>query len=197
MSIPTRGTVPAAFLLLVALSGCGGGGSGTQEELVDDGVEGQPDDPIAADDCLIGDWMLDVADYGAQAEGYLTGLGIPITEFAMDGSGLLFFTAEGSMQVQVDLVTSGVLVAGDSLVPISVPSTYHASGTWSRPDADVDAIDIEDAVEEGGVGDDQLPIPLFDFAENPRVHIICENEGEQLRLQGADAPISSVWIRTN
>ena len=195
MNIATFTALPAGLLLLVALTGCGGS-SEPQEEFIDDGSEGQPDDPIAADDCLVGDWLLDVADYGAQSETYLTGLGIPITDFAMDGSGLLFFTADGSMEVQVELITTGVLHGDDTAVPISVPSEYHASGTWSRPDSDVDAIDIENATETTSGADDSAAVPLFDFAANPRVYVICENDGEQLRLQGADAPIASVWTRT-
>lgn len=194
MAMPARALAPSV-LLLFALTACGGGGSGDQEEFIDDGAEGQPDDAIAADDCLIGDWLLDVADYGAQSEGYVTGLGIPITEFGMDGSGLLFFAADGSMQVNVGLTTSGVLVADEARVPISVPSSYHATGTWSRPDADVDAIDIEDVTAESGASDESVPVPMFDFEANPRVFITCE--ADMLILQGADAPISSVWTRTN
>jgi hypothetical protein len=194
MTMPARALAPS-LLLLVALTACGGGGgSGEQEEFVDDGVEGQPDDAIAADDCLIGDWILDVADYGARSSDYVTGLGIPITEFAMDGGGLLFFAADGSMQMNVDLTTSGVLVAGDARVPISVPSSYHATGTWSRPEAEVDAINIEDVTEEGTPTSDEVPVPMFDFAANPRVFITCEPD--LLILQGADAPISSFWTRT-
>lgn len=196
MTARTRIALPAIFLLLLVLTGCGGAGSGPQDEFVDDGAEGQPDDPIAADDCLIGDWILDVADYSSQSEAYLVGEGIPITDFGMDGGGLLFFTADGSMQVNVELVTSGTLVAGDAMVPISVPSRYNASGTWSRPESDVDAINI-DVTEDSDAGDETVQVPLLDFAANPRVFIMCENDGDQLRLQGADAPISSVWTRTN
>ena len=126
------------------------------------------------------------------------GRGIPITDFAMDGGGLLFFSAEGSVQVNVDLVTSGTLVAGDSLVPISVPSHYDASGTWSRPESDVDAINIENVTEDLGEGDETVPVPsVFDFAANPRVFVQCDEETDSINLQGADAPLSSWWVRTN
>jgi hypothetical protein len=195
MKLITLPGAVAGIALIAALTGCSGGAP--QEEHVDDGAEGQPDDAIAADDCLIGDWMLDVADYGSQSEAYLVGRGIPITDFAMDGSGLLFFTADGSMQVNVDLVTSGTLVAGDSLVPISVPSHYNASGTWSRPESDVDAINIENVTEDVTAGDETVQVPLLNFADNPRVFIQCDEATDSINLQGADAPLSSWWVRTN
>ncbi len=184
----------AGITLLAALAGCSGGAP--QEELVEDGTEGQADDPIAADDCLIGDWLLDVADYGSQSEAYLLGNNIPITDFAMDGGGILAFTADGSMQVTVNLVTTGTLVAGDTMVPISVPSHYDASGTWSRPESDVDAINIEDVTEDASAGDDSVQVPLMDFAANPRVFVQCDEETDSIQLQGAEAPFSSWWVRT-
>jgi hypothetical protein len=199
MTVTARAAAPAALLLLFALTGCGGAGSGEQEEHIDDGVEGQPDDPIAADDCLVGDWLLDVADYGAQSEAYLTGLGIPITDFAMDGSGFLAFGADGTVGVSIGLTTTGVLHGDDVAVPISVPGEYTANGTWSRPDADVDAIDIDVATQETDAGDAtagevSIPIPMLNFESNSRAFVICD--GDSLTLQGADAPFGSLWTRT-
>lgn len=177
------------------LTGCGGG-SAPQEPRDDEVVEGQPDDPIQSDDCLLGDWLLDVADYGAHSEDYLTSSGIPITEFAMDGSGFLTFGADGAVAMNIDLTTTGVLVAGDTRVPITVPSHYGGSGTWSRPQAEVDAIDIADWSAQGAdaAPDSDVPVPLPDFASDPRVFVQCFED--QLILQGADAPFGSSWTRT-
>ncbi|HTL40713.1 MAG TPA: hypothetical protein VL294_04510 [Pseudolysinimonas sp.] len=196
MAITVRPAVlGAAFLLLGFLTGCAGGGT-PQEAREDDVVEGQPDDAIQPDDCLIGEWLLDVDDYGAQSEAYLTGLGIPITEFAMDGGGILAFGMDGTVALNIDLTTTGVLVAGDSMVPISAPSHYGGSGIWSRPDADVDAVDITEWVtpSSAAAADSDVQVPLPDFAADPRVFVQCS--GDQLILQGAEAPFGSSWTRT-
>jgi hypothetical protein len=181
MTVTARAAAPAALLLLFALTGCGGAGSGEQEEHIDDGVEGQPDDPIAADDCLVGDWLLDVADYGAQSEAYLTGLGIPITDFAMDGSGFLAFGADGTVGVSIGLTTTGVLHGDDVAVPISVPGEYTVA---------TQETDAGDAT----AGEVSIPIPMLDFESNSRAFVICD--GDSLTLQGADAPFGSLWTRT-
>jgi hypothetical protein len=194
MTASARAAAPAAALLLLVLTACGGAGSGTQEELVDDGVEGQPDDPIAAEDCLIGDWLLDVEELARQSGDYLVGLSIPITDYAMDGGGILTFGADGAMAVNIDVTTTGVLHGDDVAVPITVPSHYNASGTWSRPDADVDAIDIENATEETSSGDESLPLPLFDFESNPHAFVVCD--GDFLSVQGEGSPFGTVWTRT-
>jgi hypothetical protein len=193
MTVTARSAVPATVLLLFALTGCGGAGSGEQEELVDDGVEGQPGDAISAEDCLVGDWLLDVEDFARQSNGYLVSRDIPITDYAMDGGGILAFGADGTIAVNIDLTTSGVLHGDDVAVPITVPSHYNASGTWSRPDADVDAIDI-DATEETSEADESLPVPLLDFESNPHAFVVCD--GDFLSLQGEGAPFGSVWTRT-
>jgi len=193
MTASTRTAAPAAALLLLALTACGGADSGTQEESIDDGTEGQPDDPIGTEDCLIGDWLLDVEDLARQSEDYLVGLSIPITDYAMDGGGILTFGADGTMAVNIDLTTAGVLHGDDVAVPISVPSHYNASGTWSRPDADVDAIDIV-ATEETSTGDESLPVPLFDFENNPHAFVVCD--GDFLSVQGEGSPFGTVWTRT-
>ncbi len=53
------------------------------------------------EDCLVGGpWMLDLVDYAEQAEQYMQGLGIPITDFVMDGSQTVQFTADGLMSVE-------------------------------------------------------------------------------------------------
>ncbi|MBN9606450.1 MAG: hypothetical protein J0G30_07550 [Actinomycetales bacterium] len=187
----------AGLALATALVGCSGGGE-PQEDFVPGGGDGQPDDPIAADDCLIGDWLLDVEDYRAQAEAYLLGLGIPISDFAMDGTGILAVAGDGTIQVNVDLTTSTTL-AGQ--VAVSVPSSYTASGTWSRPESDVDAIRLEGFPEAGAV-EGEVPIPVLDYSGTPRVTVMCDDLGDDdqagtVRLQEESAPISALWVRTN
>ena len=86
----------------------------------------------AEDACIVGTWQLDVADYAAQAEYYLTSNGVPITAFNMTGAGTIQFTADGLVSTDVSLITSGTIVAGDTSVPISVPSVYTATGDWSE-----------------------------------------------------------------
>jgi len=89
------GTV--ALLLLAGCSAPAPGDSG------DDGSGGGD----AETPCIVGTWQLDVADYAAQSEAYVLGLGLPITGFAMEGSGTITFTEDGLVATEVALETSG------------------------------------------------------------------------------------------
>ena len=118
-------------------------------------------DPIAADDCLIGDWMLDVADYGAQSRGLPDRTRHPDHRLR-DGRHRAAVLHRRTVRCRStsDLVTSGTIVAGDAVVPISVPSHYGASGTWSRPESEVDAIDHRGLRPRSSMRrDDSVPVP--------------------------------------
>jgi hypothetical protein len=179
-------TIVIGSAALLLLAGCSAGtpsGSGGD-------ATPNPDDP-----CVVGTWYLDVADYAAQSEAYLVGTGIPITDFAMDGSGTITFTADGLVSTNVDLTTSGTLVAGDAVVPVNQQSAYSGSGDWSAG-ADADTIDL---ANWANVPDPAVPVdpdaatPAIDYTDIPTVSAACS--AHDLTLQGPDAPLSAHWTR--
>jgi hypothetical protein len=164
---------------------------------------GSDPDPVTPDDpgsdetpCVVGTWQLDVPDYGAQSEAYLVGIGIPITEFDMTGAGTIQFTPDGLVATDISLTTTGVLVAGDVAVPISVPSAYTATGDWSTG-SDGDTIDLANwaSVPDPDVPIDPEapPIPTIDYTDVESVTADCTADG--LVLQAPGAPLGALWHR--
>jgi hypothetical protein len=173
-----------ALLLLAGCTAPGGSPAGPTDAAPD------PDAP-----CIVGTWYLDVADYATQSEAYLVGTGIPITDFAMDGSGTITFTADGLVATTVDLTTSGTLVAGDVSVPVNQRSAYAGSGDWSEG-AEPDTIDLANwaNVPEDGVDvDPDVATPAIDYTGIPSVSASCS--AHDLTLQGPEAPLSAHWTR--
>ncbi len=155
-----------------------------------------PEEPATDSPCVVGEWQLDVSDYAQQSEGYLTGLAIPITEFAMVGDGSIVFTSDGLVSTDISLTTTGVLVAGDVAVPIDVPSHYTATGDWS-PGTEPDAIDLANwstvPDPDVPVTPDAPPVPAIDYSDVPSVLADCS--ADTLVLAAPDAPVTSVWHR--
>lgn len=180
-------TIVAGTAALLLLAGCSASGPSASG-----GSGGEPD---ADDPCVVGTWYLDVADYAAQSEAFLTETGVPITDFAMDGSGTITFTADGLVATDIDLTTTGTLVAGDVSVPVSQQSAYTGSGDWSLG-ADPDTIDL---ANWANVPDPAVPVdpeaaaPAIDYTDIPTVSADCS--ANDLTLQGPDAPLSAHWTR--
>lgn len=183
----TLAVLPIAALLLV---GC----APPQEPRPDpDVTDPRPPGVVEEEDCVVGSWALDVAAYEAESEAYLTGLGIPITDFAMSGAGSIIFTSDGLVSTDIALVTSGTLVAGDQLIPISVPSTYTAAGDWSR--TDIEAIQLDNWLKvetDEGVPPD-VDIPALDVTQLTDVDAFCSSDS--LYLAGPGAPLGAQWRR--
>lgn len=175
---------PAALLLL---AGCS---AGTPTPI------NPEDDPSVELPCIVGTWQLNVADYAAQSEDFVLGLGLPIEEFAMDGSGTITFTPDGLVTSAVDLTTTGTIVAGDTRVPLNQRSAYSGTGDWAAGDVD-DTIDLTNwanVYADGAVEDAaEDPIPAIDYTDIPTVTAICTEH--DLVLQGPDAPLSALWHR--
>jgi hypothetical protein len=149
-----------------------------------------PDDP-----CVVGTWYLDVADYATQSEAFLVDTGIPITDFAMDGSGTIAFTADGLVATNIDLTTTGTLVAGENRIPVNQRSAYTGSGDWSVG-ADADTIDLANwanVPEPGTEADAEAATPAIDYTDIPTVTASCS--AHDLTLRGPDAPLSAHWTR--
>jgi len=178
-----------------SLVGCSGGGGPPEAEAESEGE--RPDVPSDAESpCVVGEWQLDVSDYSVQAEAYVLGLGIPIENFAMTGSGAIQFAADGLVATDVDLTTTGTIVAGDTRVPLNQRSAYTASGDWSQADDDA-ALDLANwsNVPDPDVPVDPAapPIPAIDYTDIPSVSVECS--ADTLVLQGPGAPLSALWHR--
>lgn len=146
--------------------------------------------------CIVGTWTLDVADYAAQSEEYVLGLGLPIEGFAMDGAGTITFTADGLVAADIALETSGTIVAGETRVPFTQPSVYSSSGDWASG-SDPDTIDVTNWANipdaEVPVDPESPEVPTIDFTDIPTVDAPCT--ASTLSLQAPGAPIAANWVR--
>jgi hypothetical protein len=173
-------------MALLVLAGCSAGPATSP-----------PDgDPTAEAPCIVGTWQLDVADYAAQSEAFVLGLGLPIADFGMTGAGSITFTADGLVATDIDLTTTGTIVAGETRVPLNQRSAYTGSGDWATG-ADADTIDLANWANlpnaDVPVDPAAPPIPAIDYTDIPTVSASCgEND---LVLQGPDAPLSALWHR--
>lgn len=152
--------------------------------------------PSAEQPCLVGTWQLDVPDYAAQSEAFVLGLGLPIEGFAMTGAGTITFTADGLVATDIDLRTTGTIVADDTRVPLDQPSSYTGSGDWATG-ADPDTVDLANwaNVPDPDVpfDPDAPPVPTIDYTDIPTVSAVCT--ADDLVLQGPGAPLSALWHR--
>ena len=181
--------VLVAFLAAASLGGC----APVSEPDRDASGDGSPKD---GDPCVVGSWNLDVADYAAQSEAYVLGLGIPVEGFAMEGAGTIRFTADGLVATDIDVTTTGTIVAGDTRVPLNSRSGYSASGEWSSGDADssINLANWSNVPDPGIPIDPAAPsIPAIDYTDVPAISARCTEN--TLVLQGPDAPLSARWTR--
>lgn len=144
-------------------------------------------------DCVVGTWTLDVPAYAAESEAYVVGLGIPITGFAMTGGGEMTFTDDGLVAVDIALQTTGTIVAGDANVPIDVPSTYTATGDWSRTDLEMLRFDNwANVVIDDGIPP-EVDLPGLDVTQLADVEAQCTSDS--LYIAGPGVPIGALWTR--
>lgn len=111
----------------------------------------------------------------------------------MSGGGKLTFTPDGLVSADVGLRTSGTIVAGDQRVPVDVPSTYSATGDWSRTgDESLQFDNWAKVVEDEGVPPD-VDLPALDVTQLTDVEAQCS--ADSLYLAGPGAPIGALWTR--
>ncbi len=180
---------------ICALTACGSPGGDPPTPAEPDPAVGGAPSPTETP-CIVGTWQLDVADYEAQSEGYVLGLGLPISEFAMSGAGTIQFTADGLVVTDIDLTTTGTIVAGDTRVPLNTRSAYTGSGDWSGSNDD-ETIDLANwaTVPNPDVPVDPAApdLPAVDYTDIPTVLAACS--ANSLILQGPDAPLAAMWSR--
>lgn len=146
--------------------------------------------------CVVGEWQLDVAMYRADSEAYVLGLPLPIEGFDMTGVGFITFTPDGLVTTDVDLTSSGTIVAGETRVPFSTPSRYAASGDWSLggDGATIDLANWSSDVDHDVLADPSAPgVPAIDYTDIPSVTSQCSET--ELHLVVPGAPLSTTWYR--
>lgn len=198
MSGGMRGPALASGVLLgaLALAGCGGpapsgepAGEASDEAPVED-----PGDPLA--DCLAGTWQLDTADYLAQSTAYLEGLGIPLDSLTVEGGQQLTFAADDYFSQSTDLTWTATLMG----YTVTVPSESVGEATWSVDDGSLAItdwnwlIDPSEAAPPSGLpaGAEVPDLPSFSLEGLVQADMAC---GDTITLQGADAPLSGVFVR--
>ncbi len=175
------------------LSACSPGSPGPDPDAVDP-APGVSD----GSDCFTGSpWSLNLVDYAAQAESFMTGLGIPITDFAMSGSQTVQFTTDGLMAVETDITSTGTLqVPGVGPLPISVHSGAGGSGDWALNSAGFMDITNWSATSADPAPVDPLTdvdIPVLDFSVIPTVGVTCQPG--LLSLTAPDSPFVPLFSR--
>lgn len=148
------------------------------------------------DPCIVGVWTLDVEAYRAVSEEYLLGLPLPIEGFDMTGFGTLTFTADGLVTTDVDLTSTGTIVAGDTRVPFNTPGRYMASGDWALG-SDGTTIDLANWSTDLGGADPLEPespgAPPIDFTDIPHIASTCTEHELELSVTGA--PFPTRWYK--
>lgn len=197
--MPRRLCRSAAARLLVtgavaalALTACAPPGGTTPE--VDPGSGAGGEGSGAEQPCFVGNWALDLDRYATDSELYMTGLGIPIQDFAMTGAGIAQFGSDGAADITIEVVSTGTIVVPDASIPVSVPSGYHGAGSWA-PRSESDHFDLVDFSEESTATPTEggAELPAITFAGPSGVEFACV--GDTLFLQGPDGVIPSYWNR--
>lgn len=142
--------------------------------------------------CMVGQWALDVDDYGAQSTEWIVSLGVPLDHLTLSGSQTLTITHE--------LFGIGTDMHADASVmgqPIATTTQYAGSGEWWWDGEGSPTITITDwAYTVDPPWTDPAapaPPPLFDPAGGEP--IITDCDGDSLSLRGADAPLTGNFTR--
>lgn len=176
-------TVPVVFAIAVLgiglLAGC------TSSSVSDPAVP----DTVGTQDCVVGTWNLDINAFAADSEAFLLSTGMPLESFVMDGSGKLTFTDDGLVSADVGLDTS--VVAGG--VAINAPSNYRATGDWSRTSDSELRFDNWARVGDEPDIPPEVELPELDLTQ--LVDVTAECSGDNLFLQGSEAPFGAHWTK--
>ncbi len=162
--------------------------------------DSDPVDPGPPDadgsECFTGaPWSLNLDDYAAQAESYMAGLGIPISDFVMSGSQTVQFTTDGLMAVETDITSTGVLQLPDGPFPVNVHSGTGGSGDWSLGSTGFMDITNWSTTEADPAPADptDVDVPVPDFSVIPTVGVTCQPG--LLSLTAPDSPFVPLFSR--
>jgi len=186
--------VAAALAAVALLAGCSAASSDTAPD--PDAVDPVPPAIDDVSDCLTGaPWSLNLSDYADQAQTYMVGLGIPISEFSMSGSQTVQFTGDGLMSVLTDVTSEGTLdVPGVGPFPLSVHSDLGGSGDWSLDDSGM--MTIQNWASLGSSEADPTTgaeVPVLDFSTIDAVGVTCQPG--LLSLTAPDSPFVPLFTR--
>lgn len=195
MNRPVTTALTASLLAIVAVTTLAACSAPTTPDSAPDPTSSSADGGADAP-CVVGLWQLDVADYAAQMGAYLVNVGVPMTNFAATGDGTVEFTLDGLATTDIDLTSTGTIVAGETSVPLTVRSVYTGTGDWSDPGDGV-TIELENWVTEVDptvVLEPGAPeLPAIDFTGIPLVEVTCTDD--RLTLRGQDAPVPATFTR--
>ena len=186
MPMNTRPALATASLLLLSgaiLTGCAGTTPTPEPD------EPLPPGDVVEDDCVVGTWNLDVGAYESDSLSFLLNTGVPVESYAMDGAGKLTFTDDGLVSAEIGLTTDAT-VRG---FPLSVPSSYVATGDWSRTGDDTLQFDNWGVVRDEPDIPPEEELPGLDLTQLAGVTVGCS--ADALFLQGAEAPFGATWTR--
>lgn len=185
-------TTASIALCVLLLAGCTPTTTNSDEPADSTGGE------IAADEdnCLVGVWDLDLANYREQAQAFLTSMEVPVQDLVMDGSQVLSIGPSGIIQLDTNVTTSGTIVVAGFTGPVSAHTETVENGDWELGDDGTLTISNWTSVSDASTateGADDVPVGAVDFSEIPTIATICN--GDSLFLQGPDAPLGSYWNR--
>jgi hypothetical protein len=143
----------------------------------------------------VGVWSLDVGDYENQSIRYVNSLAVPMDDYYLNGSQTLSVTADGLFRLDTNISTGGTLVLDGYSKMLSTTTTGISTADWSPGEDGTidlknwvdDLVTTGDAPEETGLGGG------VGFGSVPNVLATCE--GAQLRLEGLELPVYSLWMR--
>ena len=186
--------VAGALAAVALLAACSAAPSDTA--LDPDAVDPAPPAVDDASGCLTGaPWSLNLPDYAEQAQTYMVGLGIPISEFSMSGSQTVQFTDGGLMSVLTDVTSAGTLdVPGVGPFPLNVHSDLGGSGDWSLDDSGM--MTIQNWASLGSSEADPTTgaeVPVLDFSTIDAVGVTCQPG--LLSLTAPDSPFVPLFTR--
>lgn len=183
-------TPAAAVLLLLVLVGCT-----PTVTTSDDPGDSTGGESLGGENCLTGQWDLDVANYRDQSQEYLAGLGIPLTDFTMTGTEVLTFAEDGGVELASQITSGGTITVPGFTGPVSTETTSISTGNWST--AGDGSLTIENwALIDNSVtstAPEGVDLGGFSLTNVSGMTALCDETS--LFLQGPDAPLGSYWTR--
>lgn len=190
----TKTIYPAALLAVLLLAGCTPTTPPTGSDDSSGGETGGDGTTVEAN-CLIGQWDLDVANYASQSAAFLTGLGIPIVDFAMSGTQVLDINSNGYLQLATDLTAGGTITVPGFTGPVSTHTSSVSAGDWSTASDGTLAIENSSLITNSVTTNAPEGVELGGVALTDVTGMTALCDETSLFLQGPDAPLGSYWTR--
>jgi hypothetical protein len=147
-------------------------------------------DGPATEDCITGEWQLDVEDLASQVETLLSAT-TSVDDIDVEGEQSLTINDDGTLSMRADLDATAE-VDGRSLA-----RTLNATGTgqwaWVEEGSSVTVTEWSWEADPDSEPGDEDELPTFDFADAPEVGVTCSDDTLQLKPEGA--PVTGSFTR--